>query len=165
MKKLFLPIAALMLIAGLWLALERPDPAPQAKFSTLDGKSITLAELRGKMVLVNFWATSCSGCVAEMPKLVDTYRQYGQQGFELVAVAMSYDPPQHVLNFAKKNALPFPVALDADGKLAEDFGNVQVTPTAVLIDRQGNVVQRVIGELDFATFHKTLDQELRRPVS
>lgn len=165
MKKLLLPLVAGVLLAGLWMVLNSPERAPQASFATLDGKRIGLDELKGKVVLVNFWATSCPGCVAEMPKLVDTYRQYQARGFEVVAVAMSYDPPSHVVNYAKKNALPFPVALDADGSLAAGFGDVQVTPTAFVIDQQGNILRRVMGELDFAALHTLLDEKLGRKTS
>jgi peroxiredoxin len=162
-KKLLLPLSVIALLGGLWFALASPERAPQISFSTLDGRQITSADLKGRVALINFWATSCPGCVAEMPKLVDTYQRYHAQGFEVVSVAMSYDPPDHVLHFAKKNALPFPVALDADGSLAMAFGDVQVTPTAIVIDQNGNIVRRVMGELDFAALHALLDQKLRRP--
>jgi len=162
-KKLLLPLSVITLLGGLWFALASPERAPQVSFSTLDGRQITSADLKGRVALINFWATSCPGCVAEMPKLVDTYQRYHAQGFEVVSVAMSYDPPDHVLHFAKKNALPFPVALDADGRLAMAFGDVQVTPTAIVIDQNGNIVRRVMGELDFAALHALLDQKLRRP--
>jgi peroxiredoxin len=162
-KKLLLPLSVIALLGGLCFALASPERAPQVSFSTLDGRQIRSADLKGRVALINFWATSCPGCVAEMPKLVDTYQRYHAQGFEVVSVAMSYDPPDHVLHFAKKNALPFPVALDADGSLAMAFGDVQVTPTAIVIDQNGNIVRRVMGELDFAALHALLDQKLRRP--
>lgn len=162
MKKLLLPLLLVALLGGLWFALGSPERAPQVTFATLDGRRITATDLKGHVVLINFWATSCPGCVAEMPKLVDTYKRYHAQGFEVVSVAMSSDPPDHVLHFARKNALPFPVALDADGSLAMAFGDVQVTPTAFVIDQKGNIVRRVVGELDFAALHTLLDQKLGR---
>ncbi len=165
MKKLLLPLLGVGLLVGLWLVLVRSEPAPQASFTTLEGKHIALSDLKGRVVLINFWATSCPGCIAEMPKLVESYKQYQAKGFEVVAVAMSYDPPSHVVNYEKKNGLPFPVALDADGTLAMAFGNVQVTPTAFIIDPQGNVVRRVMGELDFAALHALLDEQLGRKPS
>jgi peroxiredoxin len=161
-KKWVLPLLAGVLLAGLWLALAMPERAPQVTFVTLDGRQITSDGLRGRMTLVNFWATSCPGCVAEMPALVETYRKYHGRGFDVVAVAMSYDPPSHVVNYTRKNALPFPVVLDVDGRLAAAFGDVQLTPTAIVIDRQGHIVQRVVGELDFARLHAMLEKELGR---
>ena len=70
------------------------------------------------MELVNFWATSCTGCMKEMPRLVETHRKYAGQGFETVAVAMSYDRPDYVQTYVNTNKLPFKVALDMDGSIA-----------------------------------------------
>lgn len=162
LKKLLLPLLGAGLLIGLWLVLGNPDRAPQASFTTLEGRRIALSDLKGRMVLVNFWATSCPGCIKEMPKLVENYKQYHAKGFEVIAVAMSYDPPSHVVNYAKKNMLPFPVALDTDSSLAQAFGNVQVTPTSFIIDPQGNVVQRIMGEIDFAALRSLLDEKLGR---
>lgn len=162
MKKWTLPLLAGVLLAGLWLVLATPQRAPQLTFVTLEGRQITSDSLRGGVTLVNFWATSCPGCVAEMPALVETYRKYHGRGLEVVAVAMSYDPPSHVVNYTRKNALPFPVVLDVDGRLATAFGDVQLTPTTIVIDRQGHIVQRVVGELDFARLHAMLEKELGR---
>ncbi|HEY8085012.1 MAG TPA: TlpA disulfide reductase family protein [Methylophilaceae bacterium] len=161
-KKLWLPILSLLLVAGLWFALVNPDRAPQVVFTSLEGKRIALADLKGHMVLVNFWATSCPGCVKEMPQIADTYRQYHDKGFEVIGVAMAYDPPDNVLNYAKKNALPFPVSLDIEGKISHLFGDVQVTPSSFVIDKRGNVVRRVIGELDFADLRQLLTTQIAK---
>lgn len=155
LKKLWLPVL-LLLVAGLWFAFVSPTPAPQAVFTTLEGKRIALAQLKGHTVLVNFWATSCPGCVKEMPQIVSTYRQFRNKGFEVIAVAMPYDPPDRVINYTQKNALPFPVVLDLDGRISHLFGDVQVIPASFVIDARGNIVRRVIGELDFADLRKLL---------
>ncbi len=160
MKRIFVPVILLALLLGLWFSLSNPERAPQAQLALLDGKTMQLSELKGKVVLVNFWATSCPGCIKEMPGLVETYRQYQGKGFEAVAVAMSYDPPTHVLNFTKKNGLPFPVALDADGSAAQAFGDVQVTPTSFLLDKDGKIVRRILGEIQFPELHAELDKLL-----
>ena len=94
---------------------------PDVSFTTLDGQSSRLSALRGKVVLVNFWATTCTTCVAEMPKLVATHNKFAAQGFETLAIAMSYDPPDYVRNYARNNALPFKVAVDASGEAAKGF--------------------------------------------
>ena len=160
LKKIWMPVLLLSLAAGLWFALTSPDRAPPAVFTTLEGKRIALADLKGHMVLINFWATSCPGCVKEMPQIADTYRKYRAQGFEVIGVAMPYDPPDNVINYAKKNALPFPVALDIDGRISHLFGEVQVTPSSFVIDARGNVVRRVIGELDFVDLRQLISQTL-----
>lgn len=76
-----------------------------------------MQDLRGKVVLVKFWATSCVTCVKQMPDNIANYNQYHPQGYETIAVAMNYDPPNYVLNFAQTRKLPFPVALDTSGEL------------------------------------------------
>lgn len=92
--------------------------------------------------------------------MVETYNQYKNKGFEIVAVAMSYDPPNYVLNYVQTRQLPFPVALDIDGAHARAFGNVQLTPTSFIIGKDGAVLEQKIGELDFVKLKALLDQEL-----
>jgi peroxiredoxin len=159
-KPLLIAVAVLAIVGALAYALMDKPGAPAATFTTLEGKSIVLAELRGKVVLVNFWATSCPGCVKEMPDMVETYKQYKDRGFEIVAVAMSYDPPNYVANFVQTRQLPFPVALDVNGEHARAFGNVQVTPTTFIIGKDGRILEQKLGELDFVRLRALLDREL-----
>src|SRR5216110_433646 len=77
------------------------DDAPASTFVLLDASSKTTADLKGKVTLVNFWATSCVTCVAEMPKVIATYDKYKERGYDTLAVAMSYDPPSYVVNYAE----------------------------------------------------------------
>jgi peroxiredoxin len=135
--------------------------APQVTFVSLKGEKITTASLRGKVVLVNFWATDCVICIREMPQITATYQKYRAQGFETIAVAMKYDPPNYVLAYNEKNRLPFKVALDPMGELAQAFGEVKLTPTTFIIDKQGVLVQRIVGEPDFAKLHQLLEEKLR----
>ncbi|MGH8751089.1 MAG: peroxiredoxin family protein [Burkholderiales bacterium] len=141
-------------------ALTQQSPAPPVTFTSLKGEKISMESLRGKVVLVNFWATSCVGCVREMPQVIETYKKFRARGFETIAVAMSYDPPNYVLNYSEKNALPFKVALDVQGNLAQAFGNVKLTPTTFIINKRGNIVKRILGEPDFAKLHQLLEKEL-----
>lgn len=159
-KYILVAVVLSALAAVLFLGLAQKSPAPQVTFTDLSGKRISMQSLRGKMVLVNFWATDCPGCVKEMPHIVQTYKEYHAKGFEVVAVAMSYDPPSYVLQFSRQHALPFPVALDVQGELARKFDNVKLTPTSFLIDQQGNMVEQTIGELDFDKLRSRLDKAL-----
>lgn len=154
--------AAVVLIVGVlaWRALDSGRAAPQVDFPLIGGGSLPAAQLKGHVVLVNFWATSCTTCVGEMPKLVRTYQAYAPRGFDLVAVAMSYDQPQFIRTFAASGpagTLPFPVAYDADGALAKAFGGVNLTPTSFLIDRSGHIVKEYVGPPDFAELGRLLD--------
>lgn len=153
-------VVVLALAGALAMLLSQKPAAPQASFSTLGGEKLALDSLRGKVVLVNFWATSCPGCVKEMPDLVKTWQKYHSRGLETIAVAMSYDPPEYVRQFAEKNGLPFIVALDTDGAVARAFGNVRVTPTTFVIDKQGQIVQQYVGEPDFSRLHSLIESVL-----
>jgi peroxiredoxin len=159
-KPLLIAVAVLAIVGALAYALMDKPGAPASTFTTLEGKPIVLADLRGKVVLVNFWATSCPGCIKEMPDMVETYKQYKDRGFEIVAVAMSYDPPNYVANFVQTRQLPFPVALDVNGEHARAFGNVQVTPTTFIIGKDGRILEQKLGELDFVRLRALLDREL-----
>ncbi|MBV1775684.1 TlpA family protein disulfide reductase [Burkholderiaceae bacterium DAT-1] len=155
-----LGVAGALLGAALIFTGAKATPAPQVSYTSIQGEQITQASLKGKVVLVNFWATTCTGCVAEMPKLMATQNKFAERGLKTVAVAMSYDPPTQVAAFAEARKLPFFVALDGDGKLAKQFGDVNLTPTTFLIDKHGNIVQRYIGEPDFAKLEQLITDKL-----
>ena len=159
-KPLLIAVAVLAIAGALIYALMEKPSAPPSTFTTLEGKSLSLEQLRGKVVLVNFWATSCPGCVKEMPGLIETYQQYKDRGFVVVAVAMSYDPPNYVTNFVQTRQLPFPVALDVNGEHARAFGNVQLTPTSFIIGKDGRIIEEKLGDLDFPKLKALLDKEL-----
>ena len=142
-------------------ALEHP--APDATFVTIKGERITTADLRGRVALVEFWSTDCSICLREMPEIVNLHRELTGRGFETIAVSMRYDPPNYVLHYAEKNALPFKVALDPMGELAKAFGDVTFTPTRFLIDRNGNIVARMVGAADLNGLRRMIENELKTP--
>jgi peroxiredoxin len=158
--KILIPLLVAALLAFLFLNLNDKKPAPNLSFTTIEGKEISMASLKGKIVIVNFWATYCPGCIEEMPDLVSTYKQYHEKGLEIIAVSIADDPPNQVLNFAQKNALPFPVAHDSDAKISKAFDNVSLTPTSFIIDQQGRVIGKTIGKLDFVSLNKLLAQSL-----
>lgn len=142
------------------VALARRDAAPVVGYTLLDGSQHRSDALHGKVVLVNFWATSCTVCVKEMPALMATYRRFQERGFETLAVSMSYDPPAYVVNYAQSRELPFPVAIDNTGEIARRFGDVQLTPTTFVINRRGQIVKRYVGAPDFAELNSLLDRLL-----
>ena len=123
---------------------------------TISGEKITSQQLLGKITLINFWATDCPGCINEMPGLIETYNQYKDQGLEVIAVAMYYDPPSRVISFTKNNNLPFPVVLDTNKEIISKFNNVKLTPTSIILDKNGYVINTIIGEIDFNEFNKKL---------
>lgn len=160
LKKIFIPFALISLVLALIFGLSSKSQSPDVTFTTLTGEKIPMQSLKGKVVLVNFWATDCPGCIKEMPDLIKTYQQYKQKGFEVIAVAMPYDPPAQVLNYTTQQSLPFPVMHDGLSEMIQAFGGVNLTPTTFIYDTQGKRLQRVIGELDFVQLRQTLDREL-----
>jgi peroxiredoxin len=140
------------------------DSAPAAEYALLDGSKASTASLKGKVYIVNFWATSCVSCVKEMPSLMQTYQRFYAQGFDLVAVAMKYDPPAYVSNFAETRKLPFKVAIDNTGAVAAAFADVKVTPTSYLIDKQGRISKRWVGEPDFQRLHDEIAGLLKESI-
>ena len=134
--------------------------APASTFVLLDGSQKTTADLKGKVTLVNFWATSCVTCVGEMPKVIATYDKYKAQGYDTLAVAMSYDPQSYVVNFAESRKLPFKVAIDNTGAVAKAWGDVALTPTTYIVNKRGEIVKRYVGEPDFAELHKLIEKLL-----
>lgn len=151
-------VAAAAIVALALLLPLRVTPAPQVTFVSLKGESIPPAP--GKVMLVNFWATDCPVCVSEMPDLVQTYEKYRARGLEVVAVAMRHDPPNYVIRYAEANRLPFKVALDSLGEHAKAFGGVKLTPTTFVIDRRGNIAERIVGRPDFGKLNALIEKKL-----
>jgi peroxiredoxin len=161
-KRWAVGLAAVALVAvGAWGVLGTGrTAAPESTFVLLNGSSHTTADLRGKVTLVNFWATSCTTCVAEMPELVATFDKYHGKGFDTLAVAMSYDPPSYVVNFAETRKLPFKVAIDNTGAVARAWGDVQLTPSTFIVNKRGEIVKRYVGAPNFAELHQLIERLL-----
>ncbi|MCH9849381.1 MAG: TlpA family protein disulfide reductase [Betaproteobacteria bacterium] len=160
-RKIMIAAVLLILMAFIAYSLLQQSKVRNVVFITIKGETISMSSLKGKVVLVNFWATDCKSCVAEMPDLIKTYYQYQPRGFEIIAVAMPYDPPAQVVNFATKKALPFPVIHDSYAEITQKFGDVKLTPTAYIYNKDGKRIQRAIGALNFNKLHALLEEELR----
>ncbi len=123
-------------------------PAPDVTFKTITNKDISLSNLQGHPVIVTFWASDCPGCIKEIPHLKELYQQYHPHGLEIIAVAMYYDPPSHVVAMSKAKQLPYDIALDLKAEHSKAFGDVMLTPTTFLISPQGNIVIQKTGLFD-----------------
>ena len=151
----------LITFVAILLFVSLQDPSIKGlNMTTINGETITSEQLLGKVTLINFWATDCPGCINEMPDLVKTYNQYKDQGLEVIAVAMFYDPPSRVISFTKNNNLPFPVVLDSNKEIMSKFNNIKLTPTSIVLDKNGYVINTIVGEIDFNEFNKTLTKFL-----
>lgn len=152
--------AALVAAGAAFYVAGSNDAAPASTFVLLDGSKKTTADLKGQVTLVNFWATSCVTCVGEMPKMIATYDKYHPKGYNMLAVAMSYDPPSYVVNYSETRKLPFQVAIDNTGTVAKAWGDVQLTPTTFLVNKRGEIVKRYVGEPNFAELDQLIEKLL-----
>lgn len=154
-----LAFAAAAIAIAAYFTFGSSQRVPDATFTLLSGQKLSTTDLKGKVYLVNFWATDCETCIKEMPQMVDTYNRYKGRGLEFVAVAMKYDAPMYVVNYTQTRQLPFKVAMD-DGSAAKVFGNVQMTPTTFVVDKDGNILKRYVGEPQFAELDQLLQKAL-----
>ncbi len=155
-----LALVVVLAFAASWFMPTGLRLAPPLVGQTLDGRTLTLQQLRGKPVLVTFWATTCPSCIEEMPHLAELYRDLNPKGLQMIGVAMSYDPPEQVRAMVKQRQLPYPVVLDAQAQIARAFDNVQLTPTTVLISPEGGIVQYRLGLLDMSKLRETIQKML-----
>ncbi len=122
--------------------------APDATLHLLDAPATSLAALRGQPVLLTFWATSCPGCIEEIPLLTELHTRYGPRGLKVIGVAMTYDPEAQVRALVERKGVPYPIALDRDGSVSQAMGTVRLTPTTFLLDPQGKVTYQKVGIFD-----------------
>ena len=152
-KETLITLCALTLLATLvylWLAPAGMKHSPDISLTTIKGEKLQLASYQGRPVLVTFWATTCPGCIKEMPHLIELYEELHPRGFEIISITMDYDPPNQVLAMSKARDIPYHVALDIQAKAARAFGDVRLTPTSFLIAPDGRIVYQKTGEMDIA---------------
>ena len=153
-----IPLFIIFTISVLWMWFSPSDlsKAPDIKLAITDGTIIELQQLRGKPVLVTFWATSCIGCVREMPHLIALYDELSNNGLEIIGIAMPYDPPNQVVKMISEREIPYPIAIDIEGNAILAFGDVLATPTSFLIAPDGTIAKHTIGEMDINTLRDTI---------
>ena len=152
----------LVVSIALWLAKsEKYTFTPDTTFTTITGERMSMKDLHGKPVLITFWASSCGSCVKEIPHLITLYKQYHQQGLEIIAIAMVYDPPNRVVTLSKESKLPYHVVLDMTSGHAKAFGRIWATPTTLLIAPNGTVAKHKVGAFDLADMQNRIEQLLK----
>lgn len=128
----------------------------ETSFRFTDGSQVSLKDLEGKTVFVNFWATTCGICMDDIPKLIKAYDELKHQGVEFIAISMPYDPPNRIMLVQQEFQISYPMSLDLDGHLNEVFGNVSVTPTHFLI-ADGKVISRKIGSINIESLKNEIE--------
>jgi peroxiredoxin len=148
--------SALWISASTLVGCSARAAAPDVSYTLLDRSVHRLSEGTGKVRLLSFWATSCSICIQEMPEVIQLHTRFQTDRFELLAVAMSYDPPTLVDDYARTRQLPFGVVIDNTGEIAERFGKINATPTTVLVDKTGRIAWRFLGRPDFVALSERI---------
>src|SRR5258708_7711499 len=142
--------------------VKNPDAAPAFQLNDLDGKPFSLAEAKGKIVLLNFWATWCGPCRAEIPDLVDLQKRYVDK-LEIIALATDEDDADQVRRFVRQAGINYRVAMTSD-EVRSSYGGIAALPTAFVIDSLGRIVQKHVGLNDPAIYELELKAMLGQPV-
>jgi thiol-disulfide isomerase/thioredoxin len=122
----------------------RADPAPPWTLQDLHGKTVNLSDFRGKIVVLDFWATWCPPCRAEIPHFIDLQKQYGDQGLAVIGISLDDGGPDAVADFVKKSGINYTIVL-GNGDVTERYGHIQGIPTTFVINQQGNIVSKYAG--------------------
>jgi len=150
-------VAAIIILLGFYHQSSEISPDQGHVFRSITGERFHLSDFRGKPLLLTFWATDCPSCVDEIPHLMDLYKKHHANGLRIIAIAMYYDPPSHVVALTESMRLPYPVVLDLTGNHAKSFGDVALTPTTFLLDGEGRVRFQVTGPFDKNDLSKRID--------
>ena len=150
-----------LLVAGAAWALGPGDLSPDFVLTDFNGKALRLADYRGKLVLLNFWASWCAPCLEEMPRLSAWQRKYGAAGLQVIGVSMD-DEAAPAKRFVAKNPVDYPIGL-GDAKLGERYGGILGLPQSFLIDQRGHVLARYKGEADLSQVEAAIKAQLNAP--
>ena len=138
-------------------------PAPDVTMKDLSGKDVSLSDFRGKVVLVNFWATWCGPCRFEIPSLIEFQQKYADRGFVVLGVAMDVGSAAPVARFLSEYRITYPVAM-AEPSIVRNFGGAQFLPNSFLIDRQGRIRNEVRGYYDAGLLDRQIQELLGEPL-
>lgn len=148
MGRLLSLVVFVVVAAAVWWTLPEKQVVPDVTFNLVDGRQLTSPELRGQPLLVNFWSVSCSICLEDMPKVSRIADSLRERDLRVIGVAMPYDPPPAVAGIVERLAPSYDIAYDVQGEIAKAFGDVALTPTTFLLDREGQIAYRAQGPID-----------------
>ncbi len=135
------------------------SPAPALTFQDLAGHDVKLADLKGKVVVVDFWATWCGPCRTEIPGYIEMQKKYGDQGLVIIGVSLDQKGPKHVKKFVEENGMNYTVVM-GDDKAIDAFGGFDVIPTTFLIGRDGKILHQKNGAMEHAEYEALVKKAL-----
>jgi cytochrome c biogenesis protein CcmG/thiol:disulfide interchange protein DsbE len=144
MVALFAALLAVAALAGCATPASPKPDVPQFALTSLEGKTVAMKDLAGKVVIVDFWATWCGPCREEIPHLNELYSEHKGKGLEIVGISMDSDGTDGVKDFARQFRIQYPIVM-GDEKVAESFGGIMGLPTTFIIDRKGRIAKKYIG--------------------
>lgn len=165
---LLIPITLILFVVGILLVNQQQmlegneEPgkkAPEFTLLDLDGKPFHSSNLKGKVVILDFWATWCPSCRAEIPHFKSLYQQYHGQGLEIVGIALDRGGAKVVKPFVEDNGIDYPILI-GNQKVTEDYGGIRGIPTTFVIDRQGRIIEKFVGYRDKETFESAIQKLL-----
>lgn len=157
-------LATLFAVAVTALALQASEPGKKAadwKLQDVNGKAVSLADFKGKVVILDFWATWCGPCVKEVPGFVELQKQYGPEGVVVVGVSLDDEGPKVVKKFMEKYSVNYPVVM-YNNKVIKDYGNIQSIPTTFVIDRDGKIIFKHVGFTEKSVFESQIKSLLKK---
>lgn len=131
------------------------SPAPDFALPDLEGKTVRLSDFKGKVIILDFWATWCPPCVHEIPHFIELYEQYKESGFQMIGIAIQSGSESNIRQFVEKHGINY-LILMGNREITREYGNINAIPTTFLIDRQGRIVQKYIGYRDKEVFENQL---------
>jgi thiol-disulfide isomerase/thioredoxin len=157
-------IASFILWSAAPAHAEDSAPATQSvpvwKLTDLNGHEVSSAQLKGKVVVVDFWATWCVPCIGEIPGYIKLQKKYADKGLVIVGVSVDQKKPDYVRKFVKAKGMNYTIAM-ADDTIADTFGGFDVIPTTFLINREGRIINRKTGAVPEDQYEKLIEQALR----
>ena len=184
MKKIFCLLLVMMLIIGSCKKTEQPQqtngeteikptqpiadstpqkpagkPAPDFTLQDLNGEQVRLSDFKGKIVILNFWATWCPPCIREIPDFIELYEQYNDKGLEILGISLDQAGISVVKSFAQKNKINYPVMMN-EGRIDQAYGGITSIPTTFIIDPAGNIRKTYTGLREKAVFEADIKELL-----
>jgi peroxiredoxin len=140
-----------------------PTPAPRWALKDPDGNLVTSDQFKGKVVVLDFWATWCTPCKAEIPGYIELQRKYAAEGLAFVGVSVDQDGQQIVKKFIKDHGINYTIVLAGDSDIQTAYGDISMIPTTFIIDRTGQIRDKKVGKEDSAAYEKQILAILRAP--